>query len=68
MASLASSNDVDSSFDNSPMSNHMEGAVDVYREELAVFDNEFKFSDAKKKLRMVLCTTDEIILPRLDLF
>ncbi|XP_065647423.1 GTPase-activating protein and VPS9 domain-containing protein 1 isoform X2 [Hydra vulgaris] len=63
MASLPVSHDADSNFSSSPMSSHMEGAIDVCREELAIFDNEFKFSDAKKKLRMVLCTTDQITLP-----
>jgi len=54
-------------FDPSPHtlpSSQMEGALIQVYEDKVVFDDEFKFEDAKRKLRTVFCTADQSNLPR----
>ena len=48
----------------SPMTSQMETMVSQVQRDELVFDEKFKFDDAKRKLRTVLCTSDEIALPR----
>lgn len=41
-----------------------EPLIQVSVEEEIVFDDDFKFEDAKRKLRTVFCTSDQTSLPR----
>ncbi|XP_057289562.1 GTPase-activating protein and VPS9 domain-containing protein 1-like [Hydractinia symbiolongicarpus] len=60
---LESSNEgLDQPF-GTPHSSQMEDvAMQVHKDEV-IFDDEFKFEDAKKKLRTVLCTSDQTLIP-----
>lgn len=55
---------LDASIDTSLSTSQIDNVlVEVHKDE-AVFDDEFKFDDAKRKLRMVFCTADQTNLPR----
>lgn len=64
IATGSSPNDgLDASLDTLSESQMDQVLVQVQKDEV-VFDDEFKFEDAKRKLRTVFCTADQASLPR----
>ena len=57
-------NNFDPSLDTLPSSTEIEEPLIRVEEDKIVFDDEFKFEDAKRKLRTVFCTADQTNLPR----